>query len=547
MSGGDSKSTSNIFMDGKVRDNFIKHIGGKMGSDSKPAKFTFRPGEKSNATTAIINPFPSDLKLFLENDSACKKLTTFKYDTFISQIPYVQIRAYMPHTIVQFIMGVFETLAAAYNYTTNTSAEQIFKDFANVLGQTIDDTKMLFSGLFSSDGLEIFGYVFKEKLKAGLQFRTDNRKDYDFSILDIPWNLYYKLVGATTNAVYEVPCMFPNDMLTSDGKYGWSNAGNYMASNVGKSAARSSGRKDNKDNKDGASADSNGNNADPSSGLVSRTIGMVYSGILQRIKEKTGIPTMPFFSPGNSRDGSNMSFKITFDLINDTYDHTKENFAFVQTLIANNKWLQYAFWTNPANLYDIRIPGGYRLFMCTGNFSVNYKGVIKKSKQHLGIFENETRIPEAYSVTMEFTSLLPDNFNTHMMGILKTNEDVLEIAKNRQTNGTVGEIGDIFGSAFGAVIDYEYERSAADTTDIDSMFDEHEGMTRYIKLNGDAKARMEDIRQLVREERIRLIKAKISSNINNGDNPMDGINFNNIGDLAIDNVLDREKKQGGSN
>lgn len=452
---GDSKSTARLFMDGNIRDSFISDIGGKCGNETSPAKFSFNETTDDKNVTTQIHVFPTELSTFLKNDSSCKSDTlsaVFNYENFIKQVPYIEVRAFMPDTIIQFMMDFFETIKNAGVYVSENSSDQIFEDMANAFNTTADNVKYFLNGLFSSNGRDIFTKTLSKKFSENMYFRNNNRKDYDFSILDLPWNLYYRLLGSTTNAVYKIPCQFPSNFLNSDGSYGWSNAGMHTFQNFKKN------KKDNNSkNKNESTNESNVELKSESSSLINKG----FDFLLNRIAQKTGIPIMPFFSPGNSSNSPNMSFSITFDLINDTFDHAKDNFAFIQTLIANNKWIQYLFFTNPSNLYDVKIPGGYRLFMCTGDFSVTYKGVVKKSKKPIGIFENETRIPEVYSVNMTFTSLLPDNFNTHMMGILKTNENIMEIVNNndgkptRKSNGVAGNIGNMMSSAITNVTEFE--------------------------------------------------------------------------------------------
>lgn len=431
----DGGDTSKIFMHGGIRDAYISAIGGKCGDDKQPHTFSFKGDiEKNSKLSTQIYTFPSELSAFLTNDSGCKEISSLSnYDAFIDQVPYLEIRAYAPDIVLQYAMNIAETIAAGVSKGWNSSWEEIETELAEKWNMTKTAVGDFFNGLFTKGGISTFFEAASKNFGNNFKFRQTTGENsetskHDLAILDFPWNMYYRLMGSTTNVVYRIPCQFPNNFLNSNGSYGWSNANIGYYSDLKKLYTHNKNPKKNKDD-DNSNSDSNNKSKDKKS-LMST----VFSQIFTNFSQKFGISIMPFFSPGNSKNDSNMAFTITFDLINDTFDHANANHAFVQTLIANNKWLQYMFFTYPSNLYDVRIPGGYRLFMCTGNFSVKYKGVIKKSKKPLGIFGDETRIPEAYSVSMTFTSLLPDNFNTHMMGILKANEEVLTVVTDGRTS-----------------------------------------------------------------------------------------------------------------
>jgi hypothetical protein len=140
------------------------------------------------------------------------------------------------------------------------------------------------------------------------------------------------------------------------------------------------------------------------------------------------------------------SIDITLSLFNDTLDHALMNFLFVNTLIPNNMSLQYAVFRLPPCAYDIKIEGGKRLMMCSGKFTCMNRGVVRrpsdkffknlnpyinKQKIYGNKLKVETlkernfiRIPDVYEVKMTFESLLPDVFNTYMLGFATENQMV---------------------------------------------------------------------------------------------------------------------------
>jgi viroplasmin and RNaseH domain-containing protein len=156
----------------------------------------------------------------------------------------------------------------------------------------------------------------------------------------------------------------------------------------------------------------------------------------------------PIFNPsGSSSSFDGVEFK--FDLINDTREHALNNMNFIYTITGNNKWIQQGVFSSSANLYDVKIPGGQRLFMTKGTFTVAFKGAVRTLSDGNTsdfYFGDNTRIPEAYSISMKFESVLPGNFNTYMLGLIKGNEDLF--AHKKREKGIAGKISNAFSLAF---------------------------------------------------------------------------------------------------
>ena len=87
-------------------------------------------------------------------------------------------------------------------------------------------------------------------------------------------------------------------------------------------------------------------------------------------------------------------------------------------------------------MFDVKVDGLGRFFMCTGNFKVEFKGVLRTPSQeviktlvtkHLkpeySIDESALRktgiakIPDVYHVSLTFKSLLPNNFNNFIYSV----------------------------------------------------------------------------------------------------------------------------------
>ena len=119
------------------------------------------------------------------------------------------------------------------------------------------------------------------------------------------------------------------------------------------------------------------------------------------------------------------------------------NFIFVNTLVPNNMFIQYGMFQHSSPLYDVRIAGFDRLYACSGSMQVESKGVIRNPPKSFikklvttyanngsgtskeiyvqsdsllsAILKNNLiKIPDIYSVSMDFESMLPNSFNGYL-------------------------------------------------------------------------------------------------------------------------------------
>lgn len=438
---------------GAIRDPFIKHIGGNVGSDKQPAEYSFL-----SLSGNAIYPFPSELSTFISSVSeSWWKNKQDPYNTYLKNIPRIEVRAYAPDTVLTFADGIIDTIISAYNFAINTSPAEIFKAIAEKLGTTADELCAFFGGLFTKAGQDIFYSRISQVLteNKNLTFSKTSISKNDTGVIDIPYNLYFNIVGSTTNAKYIIPVEFPANIYNSDGSYGWSN-------NDLKAPLQSLSRTFSKGKSSFAKNTSN-NSSEKNAGenMLTTVASTIGSYAFNKIAEKLNFKTMPMFDPSNDKGKDNETITVNFDLVNDTIEKAAQNYSFIQTLIANNKWVQTFVFSNPSNLYDVKIPGGYRLFACTADINVSYKGAVKKIKtvaeefkKRFAIFGDETRIPEAYSVKIVFKSLIPGNFNTYIMGMVGAigcNLDN-ELANSRDLNGAAGDISRGFGMAYNDII-----------------------------------------------------------------------------------------------
>lgn len=397
-----------LLTSGDVRNDYIGHLIGSNTTPSDFFKFSFK--KSTNEVNAQIAPFPNELENFLDNYNSSKT----NYKTFLDSIPCAQIRAYVPDSILQMMSDIFSTVVDAIQYGWEMNAKEEIDKLTETGKQMVTTLANIFSNKAGA------GTIFYDTLKSELAgtFNAVNANitqstglNGQTSIIDFPYLMYYKIMGTTTNAVYEIPTQFPSDFLATDGSFGW-NENNKNSSNIF------------------------GSN--------------LQAGLLGFILNKLNFSIAPVFNPsGSSSSFDGVEFK--FDLINDTREHALNNMNFIYTITGNNKWIQQGVFSSSANLYDVKIPGGQRLFMTKGTFTIAFKGAVRTLSRTLSdsftfYFGDETRVPEAYSISMKFESVLPGNFNTYMLGLIKGNEDLF--AHEKREKGIAGKISNAFSLAF---------------------------------------------------------------------------------------------------
>jgi len=154
---------------------------------------------------------------------------------------------------------------------------------------------------------------------------------------------------------------------------------------------------------------------------------------------------------GNVYNGS-AGVEVKFCLYNSDLHAFKANCKLVNAFVSGNLWLQDTFIQRSSSLYTVEIPGRTYLSTCTADVAVKYTGKIRKlpvknfdmllnstsdkdTGEKVNIFSNTDNInkqillniPDIYEVTIKFTSLLPNNFNTYMMNIY--NMDAISVGQ----------------------------------------------------------------------------------------------------------------------
>lgn len=326
------------------------------GSDAMQL-FTFKEKMRkvdSKGGVAIIHPFSKHLGTLIQNDSSIsythgpdgqKKIT---YEQFLDEIPALQIREFVPDAKLTQTFKWFSYFKKGFDNAMKDLDSEAAGGWDVVKGKLEEALNSLgenMKKLTSGDAPALARVI------SGLQYFYQDRgfnvgSDKGLAVLWLPFILYYRLTTTQTNNIYEFPTLMQNNILESDGTYGW--------------------------------GDDNGTDfplLDMIGSKAKGLVNLVSSGLASTIK----VNAMPAFSPTGSAAAT--SFDIHIDLVNDSEEAAINNFLFCHTLFGNNRWLQYGFVQTGASLYDVKFPGANRYFMCKGRFVCKGKGAFRTPSQ----------------------------------------------------------------------------------------------------------------------------------------------------------------------
>lgn len=249
---------------------------------------------------------------------------------------------------------------------------------------------------------------------AGVSFSSyqssvyQNNKTYPGSfVMAFPYTMYYLLQSCVTTNIYEIPAAqtSKNILASGGGMAGWTDGGDDFMSSGGFRMSNLLGK--------------------------IPVIGNLANMILGNI----GINYMPWWNAPSGAKTKEPQVEIKFDLFNDSTEAALANFIFVNTIVPNNKWIQYNMFQHSSHIYDVKIEGINRLFACAGDFNVTYEGVLRDPPRkwirdlittHANACMDKDaflsnalnnrliKIPDVYRVTLQFQSLLPANFNNYI-------------------------------------------------------------------------------------------------------------------------------------
>lgn len=314
--------------------------------------------------------------------------TTANAKDILLNIPFIGIREYQQDAKLNLLLNLFNAISAgiqAGSEAANSSNEEFkLSQFATHVWEF---TKKVFDDIpviLKASIAPVIAKINFLAYQSGLEF-----DDY---VLRIPYIFYYRIISATSTCMYEIP--YNGKILYETYAEGWNK----------------------KRGLDGLTTSTN------------TMLGQMVNFFGSNIRVNT-TPTWDGITEAQS-----VKVDVNFQLYNDEANAAVKNFIFVNTLFPNAKWLQYHIFQHSPSLYDIKIDGINRLFMCQGDFKCEQKGVLRKPSKYIldDIFywhKNQKatitrdqltdliRIPDIYDITITFTSLLPNNFNNYLFSV----------------------------------------------------------------------------------------------------------------------------------
>lgn len=311
--------------------------------DSLKTVWTFRNKEKyvGSSNNPKLGITPEDHNYF-KQDIANKQLFALMgdntvlggdltFDNLLDFIPAIQIREYTQDTRLDLILSFVDYLVKGFKDGKATADNLTETGSLAALTELLAyDLKNISNNKHWKGIIELFEKVLGSSEPYFYTEKNSLRK----CVLDFVHAMYYRILSTTTTNIYTLPYS-SSHVIKGNGFTGF---------------------------EDGFDV---GSKLDDSS-----------SALVKFIAPNITLTTTPMWR--GVRGGESVSIDITFNLFNDRLDKAITNFIFVNTILPQNLPTQYAIFSQPPSLYDIKIEGGNRLFMCAGNFNCTYKGVMRQ-------------------------------------------------------------------------------------------------------------------------------------------------------------------------
>lgn len=341
------------------------------------------------------------------------------FQDILNNIPAVQLREYAQDSRIVQIYNLFSAFKDGY---------EKYRDIAQDKGKWAalwQSLKGISSTLVDQIG-KIPVRAFEKGVDTSIaKFSNENLRK---SILDIPFMLYYQIMTTKTNGYYVLP--YSGKLVDkSDGSKGWNTKHGW----------------------DGLDTSENS------------LLGTMLNFFGRNIK----LNTTPLWDGNTENNYPQMT--VQFDLFNDSEKSALNNFIFLHHIFPKNKFLQYNIFQHNPCVYDVKIEGYGRFYMCSGDMQCDYKGVsrrpsnkffselaAKTEKNYEGLTKDVLekqkliRIPDIYSVKIDLTSLLPNSINNYLFSFS---------GNHNMEGGDFGNIegvGQKLGSAIENAIDAAY-------------------------------------------------------------------------------------------
>lgn len=321
-------------------------------------------------------------------------------DHLLQHIPMVQIREYQQDSKLNQVFSLFGSLKEGFDKGSEAaSSGSSVGDALAGLKTTAEKWWKTFKWIVVNPD------IFVKKLLGGMELSREmtitesDDKSY-LSIVKVPHILYYQMISSLSLNIFELP--FSGEFVReASGHGGW---------NTGRGIK-------------GIGGGGNG----------------IFSKFISYFGDNIKVSMTPTWDGAADEEGTTIEF--TVNLFNDSVDAACVNFVFVNTLLPGMMFTQYHIFQQSPSLFDIKVDGLGRYFMCSGSVKVEYKGVLRTpsptviknlaTKYANPIYkfdENYLRksglvkIPDSYQVTLQFKSLLPNSFNNYIYSNCANNE-----------------------------------------------------------------------------------------------------------------------------
>lgn len=335
-----------------------------------------------------ISQLNSELNIITGDDSPIDNV-------IFENIPRIEVREYILESRLKAFMNAFGAFTrgfdAADEYSINWDAIKLNRGvLLNRINSIGDDVTKIIDEIVEAQKSSLNGFqgtFYTNKNKLGLS---------DTSYLSLPFYLYYCMLTATTTGLYTFP-FDGKQVEESNGSEGW-------GSELG--------------------------------GSVNFGNSNIIQSVMSFLGGNIRWDVQPFWKQAKSVNFN--SFELTINLFNDDINGAIANYLCVQNLIVKNKYIQYKIFQGSPAVYDIKIQGLNRFYMCSAKVSVNYKGVLRKIPDNYSremdkyikpewksiFLDNDAfgKIPDVYELKITFQPLLPNSLNNYLFKFLANNK-----------------------------------------------------------------------------------------------------------------------------
>ena len=332
------------------------------------------PDEGTGYLGMIINEFQNSFDKITSFFDKKKNNPRTPIDVILSDVPHLKIYEYQP---------VQETTSFLNNM------KMIYNILDNMIGKSDDGRSTLdkMKQVFSEEGLD---NIIKESMGNNAS-STD--PTHIQNVIHIPNWFYEHMIGGTYTASYKLPFFNKTEYLNAMGQSGWS-----------------------------------------SRSMKQQFFGNFLSGLIDKIP---GIGQFDIAGkPKFSLEGNNPlhdPITTSFYLHNYNFDALISNLALIYSLVSGAFWIQNKFLQQSSNLYDVEVPGRFRYYLCKCNIKVDFYGKVRQlnDSQIAEIQKNFpkitnkdaiSKVPDSYLITLDFASLLPNNFNIFLDYLIGRNK-----------------------------------------------------------------------------------------------------------------------------